>query len=137
MTRQTKHTAEHPATRMLQAAIRRRVAELGKSHWVLMEEGGLSRNAVRYIYESKDVQWTNVANVLSILGLELYVGPYRSAESTLLLSETLESAAAFERLARGAAKEGRAQADLLEINLRLLRRARKKRPRRTQKKDTI
>ena len=92
-----------------------------------MEEAGLSRNAVRYIYEGHDVQWTNVANVLSVLELELYVGPHRDLDSPLLLPETLDSAAGFERLARGALPEGKALAELIEIQLRLLRRARRNR----------
>lgn len=128
MTRKNRDAAEHPATRMLQAAIRRRVAELGKSHWQLMEEAGLSRNAARYILESKDVRWTNVANVLSVLELELYVGEYRDLGSPLLLPETLESAAGFERLARGALPEGEALAELVKVHLKLLRSARRKRP---------
>ena len=81
---------------------------------------------MRYIYEGKDVQWSNVANILSALGLELYAGSYREAESALLLPETLESAAAFERLARSVLSEGKAQAELLEINFRLLRKARRR-----------
>ena len=91
-----------------------------------MDEAGLSRDSVRAIYDGRDIQWTSAANILSALELELYVGPHRDLDGALLLPEALESAAAFERIARGVMPEAEALAELVKIHLKLLRKARRK-----------
>ena len=96
-----------------------------------MEEAGLNRDSIRSIYEGKDAQWTSVSNILTALELELYAGPPRDPESVTLSPEALESAAAFERLVSGTLPEGKALAELVEVHLKLLRRARRKRRRHT------
>lgn len=112
--------------KMLVKNLRWRVGEIGRSHWVLMDEAGLSRDAIRSIYDGRDAKWTSVSNILTALGLELYVGPYRDLDNEMLSPEALRSASEFERVASGALPEGKALAQLVEIHLKLLRRRRRK-----------